>query len=89
MQAMQKRNAIFDDELKIMKAYDVAFEVPENILTRYQHTGIDLEKTNGKEWKFLPVPAVYIIDKESTVTYRFFDLDYKKRPWVQEILKGL
>jgi len=80
---------LFDDELKIMKAYDVVFEVPENTLTRYRNTGIDLEKTNGKDWKFLPVPAVYIIDKEATVTYRFFDIDYKKRPWVKDILKNL
>jgi len=80
---------LFDDELKIMKAYDVAFEVPENTVTRYRNTGIDLEKNNGKNWKFLPVPAVYIIDKEITVTYRFFDMDYKKRPSVLDILRNL
>ena len=80
---------IHDEGLKIMKAYEVEFEVPENTLTRYRNTGIDLEKTNGKDWKYLPVPAVYIIDKESNITYRFFDLDYKKRPSVQEILKNL
>lgn len=80
---------LFDDELKIMKSYDVAFEVPENILARYRSSGIDLEKINGKDWKYLPVPAVYIIDKEATVTYRFFDMDYKKRPAVLEVLKNL
>lgn len=80
---------LFDDELKIMKAYDVAFEVPENTITRYRNSGIDLQKVNGKEWKYLPIPAVYIIDKEANVTYRFFDTDYKKRPPVFEILKSL
>lgn len=80
---------LYDDGLKIMKAYDVDFEVPENTVTRYRNAGIDLEKNNGKNGKFLPVPAVYIIDQESNVTYRFFDADYKKRPSVQELLNNL
>src|SRR5215510_9988812 len=80
---------LFDDGLKIMNAYHVAFEVPENTLTRYRNTGIDIEKNNGSNGKYLPVPAVFIIDKESTVTYRFFEPDYKKRPTVQEILDNL
>jgi len=80
---------LHDEELKIMKAYDVAFEVPQNTLTRYKNTGIDIEENNGKNGKYLPVPAVYIIDKESTITYRFFEPDYKKRPSVKEILANL
>jgi hypothetical protein len=64
--------------------------VPENNITRYRNSGIDLEKiNNGKDWNYLPVPAVYIIDKEANITYRFFNQDYKKRPSVEEILKNL
>ena len=80
---------LFDDGLKIMNAYNVAFEVPENTLTRYRNTGIDIEKNNGANGKYLPVPAVFIINKEATITYRFFEPDYKKRPTVQEILDNL
>ena len=81
---------LYDEGLKIMKAYHVAFEVPENTITRYRNAGIDLEKANGGgNGKHLPVPAVYIIDKESTVTYRFFEPDYKKRPSVKELLENL
>ncbi len=80
---------LHDEGLKIMKAYEVEFEVQENTINRYRNTGIDLEKINGKDWKYLPVPAIYIIDKESNITYRFFYTDYKKRPSVQEILKNL
>jgi peroxiredoxin len=82
-------SVLYDEDLKIMKAYDVEFEVPENTLTRYRNANIDVEKNNGKNGKYLPVPAVYIIDKEATVTYRFFDADYKKRPTVNELLKNL
>lgn len=80
---------LYDEGLKIMKAYEVDFEVSESTVTRYRNTGIDLEKINGKDWKYLPVPAVYVIDKESNIVYRFFDLDYKKRPSVADILKNL
>jgi len=80
---------LHDKDLKIMKAYDVDFEVPENTVTRYRNAGLDLEKLNGENGTNLPVPAVYIIDKESTITYRFFDKDYKKRPSVKEILGNL
>ena len=80
---------LYDEGLKIMKAYEVDFEVPENTITRYRNAGIDLEKSNGGNGKYLPVPAIYIIDKESTVIYRFFEPDYRKRPSVLEILKNL
>ena len=80
---------LYDEGLKIMKAYEVEFIVPENTITRYRNSGIDLEKINGKDWNYLPVPAVYIIDKEANITYRFFNSDYKKRPTVQEILNNL
>lgn len=80
---------LYDEGLKIMKAYDVEFEVPENTITRYRNANIDIEKNNGANGKYLPVPAVYIIDKESNITYRFFDQDYKKRPSVKELLENL
>jgi peroxiredoxin len=80
---------LHDEGLKIMKAYDVEFEVPENTVTRYRNAGIDVEKNNGSNGKFLPVPAVYIIDKEATVIYRFFEADYKKRPDVKDLISYL
>jgi peroxiredoxin len=93
LQTVEKTKATFsilyDEGLKIMKAYDVKFEVPENTITRYRNSGLDLEKINGSNGKFLPVPAVYIIDKESNITYRFFETDYKKRPGINDILKNL
>lgn len=78
---------LYDEDLKIMKAYDVEFEVPDDILTRYRNSGIKVDENNGKKnGNFLPVPAIYVIDKESTIVYRFFQADYKKRPSVNEIL---
>lgn len=80
---------LYDEGLKIMKKYEVDYEVPVNTQERYRNTGIKLDENNGKNGNFLPIPAVYIVDKEFTVTYRFFNSDYKKRPSVQEILNNL
>lgn len=80
---------LYDEGLKIMKAYEVEYAVPENTLTRYRNTGIKLEENNGKNGNYLPVPATYIIDKDFAITYRFFNPDYKKRPSVKEILDNL
>jgi peroxiredoxin len=81
---------IYDEDLKIMKAYKVAFAVDEKTLSRYKNAGIDLEANNGPQnGANLPVPAVYIIDKHGEITYRYFDENYRKRPSVEDILKNL
>jgi len=81
---------IYDKEMKIMRAYAVAFEVDDKTVSRYKNADIDLASANGqKEKVYLPVPAVYIISKEGTILYRYFDFDYKKRASVQEILNNL
>jgi peroxiredoxin len=90
---IEKTKAAFsilhDENLKIMKAYEVEFEVPENTLKRYRNGGIKLDEVNGKNGNYLPVPATYVIDKDGAVVYRFFNPDYKKRPSVKEILDHL
>lgn len=80
---------LYDEGLKIMKAYEVEYEVPINTQERYRNTGIKLDENNGKNGNFLPIPATYIIDKDFNITYRFFNADYKKRPSVKEILDNL
>jgi len=80
---------LHDENLKIMKAYEVEYEVPENALKRYRNAGIKIDEINGKNGNYLPVPATYIIDKEATIIYRFFNQDYKQRPSVKEILDHL
>lgn len=83
-------SVIYDEDLRIMKAYDVEFEVPENVLTRYRNSGLKIEEVNGKKnGNFLPVPATYVIDKEANIKYRFFQADYKQRPSIKEILENL
>lgn len=81
---------LYDKDMKIMKAYAVSFQVDDKSVSRYKNADIDLITANGQRDKaFLPIPATYIISKEGTILYRYFDSDYKKRPSVQEILDNL
>jgi peroxiredoxin len=82
---------ISDEEIKIMRAYKVAFQVDEKTIARYKMANIDLAANNGHKPNavYLPVPAVYIINKDGEVAYRFFDADYKNQASVTEIINNL
>jgi len=78
-----------DQDGKLASEYQVAFKVDDRTVSRYKMAGIDLLKNNNQKEALLPVPAVYIVNKEGSVTYRFFDENYKKRVSVAEILKNI
>lgn len=82
---------IHDKDMKIASAYKVAYKVDDKIVVRYKNSNppIDLLQINDQKNAYLPVPAVYIVNKEGSVTFRYFDEDYKKRLSVKDILKEL
>ena len=72
-----------------MKKYDVAFKVDDNTIERYKKFGVDFTEANGaNNGANLPVPAVYIV-KDGKVIFRYFDVDYRKRAYIVDILKHL
>jgi peroxiredoxin len=88
-----KTGAIFsiisDEDMVISNKYGVALKVDDRTLGRYKNAGIDLLKINNQKEAYLPVPAVYIVNEDGAVTYRYFNEDYKKQVSVKEILQNL
>lgn len=82
-------NIVSDENSKIMNDYKVGFELDEKTTEKYKGYGINLMEKNGSSGNNLPVPAVYIINKEGKITYRYFDVNYRNRVSVSEILKNL
>jgi peroxiredoxin len=82
-------SVLFDDGLKIMKSYDVIYNVDSSTVEKYKKNGIDFYDVNGGNGATLPVPTVYIINKEGIIVFKHFDPDYRKRVTVQEILSHL
>ncbi len=80
---------LYDEGLKIMNDYKVAFQVDDNTIAKYKSYGIDFDKANGSNGSHLPVPAVYVVNKKGVIVYRFFDVDYKKRSSIKDILDHL
>ena len=81
---------LYDEGLKIMKSYDVAFKVDSLTISQYKNYGIDFNVANGAtNGANLPVPAIYIINKKGIITYRHFDPDYRKRASIKEIVSHL
>jgi peroxiredoxin len=80
---------LHDENLKIMKSYDVAFQVDTLTIKKYKGYGIDFNNANGENGASLPVPAIYIVNKKGKIAYRYFDADYRKRPSVKEIVSHL
>ncbi len=78
-----------DKGLSIMNNYKVSFAVDENTIAKYKKYGIDFEKANGTNGANLPIPATYVIGKNGTIKYAFFNPDYTKRATVQNILQNL
>ncbi len=81
---------LHDKNLSIMKSYDVAFKVDDKTIEKYKTYGIDFSAANGAEnGANLPVPAVFVINKEGKIVFRHFDKDYTKRASVADILAHL
>jgi peroxiredoxin len=83
---------ISDKDMKIANGYKVAFKVDEKTVTRYKNSNpsIDLLKNNNQvKDAYLPVPAIYIVNTEGSVIFRYFEEDYKKRLSVKDLLSAL
>jgi peroxiredoxin len=90
--SIEKTNASFsilhDEGLKIMKSYDVAYQLDDKTVNKYKKFKIDLNVINGPvNSTSLPVPAVYVINKQGKIVYKFFDPDYSVRAPVKTILE--
>lgn len=82
-------SVLHDEGLKIMKSYDVSFQVDSLTIAKYKTYNMDFHTMNGANGANLPIPAVYIINKKGIITYRYFDADYRKRPTVRELINHL
>jgi len=80
---------LFDDGLHIMKSYDVAFAVDNATITSYKKYGIDFTTINGLNGAYLPVPAIYVINKEGSIVFRHYDTDFRNMASIREIIAHL
>lgn len=80
---------LWDKDNKYAKELNITFDLQASLLPYYQQLGIHLEEYNGNEENSLPIPAVFVIDKNKTVTFSFIDADYTERVNIEELLNKL
>jgi peroxiredoxin len=74
---------------QVARQFGLVYRVPDYQEKIYRRVLINLPFTNGDESWELPVPAVYVVDRDSTVLFAAVNPDYKERPEPEEILEQL
>ncbi|KPE52067.1 peroxiredoxin-like family protein [Chryseobacterium indologenes] len=67
----------------------ITFQLQEFVLPYYKALGIELEHYNKNKSNTLPVPAVFVIDENGYVIFRFLDVNYMNRINIEELIKLL
>lgn len=83
-----------DSSMEAAKALGLAYQVSGALNKKLKQHGIDIEKASGESHQLLPVPAIYVVNREGLVTFSFVSPDYKVRASntvisaaVEEVLK--
>lgn len=78
---------LLSDSAKVAaKAFGLAFKVDERTLEAYKKFGINLDAASGVDDHIIPVPAVFIVQKDGTIIFEYVNPNYKVRLNAQVLL---
>lgn len=90
---VEKHNLEFevltDDKNVLASKIGISFKLQNFIVPVYESIGIDVPKHNGNNENTLPVPAVYVVNKNGIVEYKFVDTNYVNRVDIDKLLNEL
>lgn len=77
-----------DSDMTLAKAFGLAFALDASTQAKYRGYGINLLAASGGRnmENLLPVPAVYVIDKQGTIRYVHWNADYTTRLPANEVV---
>ena len=80
---------------KLARRFGLTYRVPDEQRAVHQRAFVNLPFVNGDDSWELPIPAVYVIDRDGSVLYAYANEDYTERPepadvvhFVDAIFKG-
>lgn len=77
---------LHDQDLRVAGSYGLAFELPPQLRTTYQQLGY--QPTSRGAW-LVPMPAIYLLDRDGTVVLASLELDYRKTYRPEPLLQAL
>lgn len=78
-----------DENNTLAKQLGISFKLQEFAIPTYQAIGINLNEFNQNDENTLPVPAVFVIETDGSIIYKFVDTDYRNRLDINELLLSL
>jgi peroxiredoxin len=82
-------NVLTDRGNQVASQFGLKFSLPEALQGVYGKFGIDLPRVNGEPSWTLPMPARFIVDRQSIVRSAAADPDYTVRPEPADTVKSL
>jgi peroxiredoxin len=73
----------------VARQFGLAYRIPDYQQSIYRRAFINLPFTNGDDSWELPIPAVYVVDRDGTILFAAANPDYKERPEPEDILERL
>lgn len=68
-----------DSDLNLSTSFGLSFRVDDETYKKYLKWNINLEEASGKKHHSLPMPAVYVIDRDGLVHFNYINPNYKVR----------
>ncbi|MFD2556831.1 peroxiredoxin-like family protein [Sphingobacterium tabacisoli] len=78
-----------DKDNILAKDIGISFALQEYVIPTYQGLGIDLSLYNGNSTNELPMPAVFLLDTDGTILYKFVEENYMQRVDIEELIGNL
>ncbi len=77
-----------DSKAKMIESFGVAFRLDDATVSQYLNEyKIDIERDSGEKHHHLPVPSVFIVDKDKKIFFSYVNPDYKVRLDHNDLLK--
>jgi len=93
LSVIEKNNLEFevltDIDNNFAKTLGITFQLQDFVIPYYRGLGIDPSDFNKNNENTLPVPAVFVVDENRMVTYKFLDVNYMNRVDVEELIQAL
>lgn len=75
-----------DRSLILSKALGIDFELQDFVQPHYEALGLDLKVINHTDIAELALPAVYVVDENGIIIFRYMDVNYSERLDLQEVM---
>ena len=82
-------DVLSDEGNAVARQFGIVFHLQDEIQSIYSDLGLDLPVINADDSFDLPVPATFILDRNSIIRFAFVDADYTRRLDPQDIAETL